>query len=135
VSQEQTIGIAQQLLASIGAGTAPDEIAALFSADVDFEVAGDVGALPWIGRKTGRRAVSDFFRDLRQLTEYIRFEVQDILANDGRAAILGEFVSRINATGKIVETVFALILTISNGEITRLQMLEDSFAVSQAARA
>jgi hypothetical protein len=29
----------------------------------------------------------------------------------------------------------ALILTISNGEITRLRMLEGSFAVSRAARA
>jgi ribose 5-phosphate isomerase B len=60
MSPEQTIRIAQRLLADIGAGIAPEEIAALFNADVQFEVPGDIGALPWIGRRTGSIAVSDF---------------------------------------------------------------------------
>jgi hypothetical protein len=34
----------------------------------------------------------------------------------------------------IVTTGFAIVLTVANGEIVRFQMLEDSFAVSQAAR-
>ena len=37
--------------------------------------------------------------------------------------------------GKTIETAFAIILAVSGGEITRLIMLEDSFAVSQATRA
>jgi ketosteroid isomerase-like protein len=134
VSQEQNFRIAQQLLAGIGEGADPDEIGALFSVDVQFEIAGDIGALPWIGQKTGRSAASDFIRDIRHLVEHIRFDVQDILVNDDRAVILGELASRINATGRIIETAFALILTVSDGEITRFQMLEDSFAVSRAAR-
>lgn len=48
MSQEQDTLIAQQLLAGISAGADADKIAALFSVDVQFEVAGD-GALPWIG--------------------------------------------------------------------------------------
>jgi hypothetical protein len=99
---------------------------------VEFEIAGDIGALPWIGRKSGRSAASDFIRDTRRLIERIRFDVQDILAAENLAVILGELVSRINATGKMVESAFALILTVSGGEITRFQMLEDSFAVSRA---
>ena len=69
VSREQNSRIAQELLASIGQGADPDEIATLFSGDVQFEIAGDVGALPWIGQKTGRDAASDFFRDTRRLTQ------------------------------------------------------------------
>ena len=34
-------------------------------------------ALPWIGRKVGRQAMADFMRDL---TEPLAFEVEDILA-------------------------------------------------------
>jgi ketosteroid isomerase-like protein len=134
VSREQNLRIAQQLLSGMGGGADPDEIGALFSVDVQFEIAGDVGALPWIGQKTGRSAASNFIRDVRHLVEPIRFNVQDILANDDRAVILGEFASRVNATGKTIETAFALVLTVSDGEITRYQMLEDSFAVSRAAR-
>ena len=69
MSREQNSRIAQELLASIGQGADPDEIATLFSGDVQFEIAGDVGALPWIGQKTGRDAASDFFRDTRRLTQ------------------------------------------------------------------
>jgi ketosteroid isomerase-like protein len=134
VSREQNSHIAQKLLASIGQGADPDEIATLFSGDVQFEIAGDVGALPWIGQKTGREAVSDFIRDTRRLTQPVRFDVQAILADDSRAVILGALASRVSATGKIIETAFAIILTIANLEITRFQMLEDSFAVSRAAR-
>ena len=134
MSQEQNIRIAQQLLAGIGEGEHPEEIAALFSVDVQFEIAGDVGALPRIGRRTGRSAASDFIRDARRLIEQLRFDVQDILASDDRAVIVGELATRINATREIIESAFALILTVSDGEITRFQMLEDSFAVSRAAR-
>ena len=40
----------------------------------------------------------------------------------------------LKRTGKIIETDFAIVLTVANGEIVRFQMLEDSFAVAQAAR-
>jgi len=65
VSQEQTARIAQQLLANIGSGADPDEIAALFSADVQFEVPGDVGALPWIGPLRKHRVAGVTSQNLR----------------------------------------------------------------------
>jgi hypothetical protein len=34
----------------------------------------------------------------------------------------------------IIKTDFAIVLTVANAEIVRFQMLEDNFAVSQAAR-
>jgi uncharacterized protein len=49
--------------------------------------------------------------------------------------IVGELASRVKSTSKTVETAFAFVLTVSGGEITRFRMLEDSFAVSRAARA
>ena len=57
MSRETNISIAQQLLAGIGEGKDPNAIAALFSEDVVVEIPGDNGALPWIGRNTGRTAV------------------------------------------------------------------------------
>ena len=69
------------------------------------------------------------------MIERISFEVQEILAGENRAVILGSLSSKLKPTGNIVNTDFAIVLTVANGEIVRLQMLEDSFAVSQAARA
>jgi ketosteroid isomerase-like protein len=97
-------------------------------------IGGDPGVLPWVGQKSGRSAIIDFVNDLRAMLKRISFEVHDILSGDDRAVILGSLASRIKRTGKIVKTDFAIVLTVTNDEIVRFQMLEDSFAVSQAAR-
>jgi ketosteroid isomerase-like protein len=71
---------------------------------------------------------------VRSLTERLRFDVDDIFASDHRAIILGTLAIRIKSTGRLFETTFAIILTVGSGLIGRFQMLEDSFAVSLAAR-
>jgi ketosteroid isomerase-like protein len=134
MSHQHNIAIAQKLLERIGSGRNPTEIAALFDAEVVFEIQGDDGVLPWIGRKSGRQAIADFIRDVRTLTEPISFQVEDILASNSRAAIIGALQTRIKATGKVTATQFAIILTITGDVVTRFQMLEDSFDVSNAAR-
>jgi ketosteroid isomerase-like protein len=82
----------------IGEGADPDNIAALCSHDVEFEIPADDGALPGIGPKAGRSAVADFIRGLRSLTEPVKFDVQDVLASEDRAVIVGELATRIKAT-------------------------------------
>jgi ketosteroid isomerase-like protein len=134
MNQNDTLRLAQEFLRRMGSGAEPSEIAKLFSETLEWDIAGDTGALPWIGHKSGRAAITDFVRDSRAMIERISFEVHDILASDKRAVILGSLASKLNQSGKIVTTDFAIILTASNGEIVRFQMLEDSFAVSQAAR-
>ena len=59
------------------------------------------------------------------MSERISFEVHDKLAGDNRAVIPGSLASRRTSR---------LLLTVTNGEIVCFQMLEDSFAVSQAPR-
>lgn len=134
MSAQQNIQIAQTLLEGIGSGRDPEEIAAPFADDLVFEIQGDNGVLPWIGRKTGRSAMAHFVRDLRSLTESLAFDVEDVLASEKRAAIVGCLKTRIKATGKISSSQFALILTVAEGAVTRFQMLEDSFDLSKAAR-
>jgi ketosteroid isomerase-like protein len=131
----QNSRIALKLISGMRERADPGEIAGLFSSCVQFEIAGDFGALPWVGRRVGRGAILEFMRDTRLLIERLRFDVEDILVSDHGVAIVGELVSRIFATGKAVESAFAIILTVAeNGEISRFQMLEDSYAVSRAAR-
>ena len=120
MNHQYNIAIAQKLLEGIGSDRSPTEIANLFDAEVVFEIQGDDGVLPWIGRKTGRRAIVNFIRDIRTLTEPITFEVDDILASNSRVAIVGALQTRIKSTGKIIGTQFAIILTITGGVVTRL---------------
>ena len=132
---QQNIAVAQTLLARIASGQEPEAVAALFDENLVFEIQGDNGALPWVGHQTGRQAIVDFIGGLRALTEPIAFEVEDILASENRAAIVGALRTGINITGKITASQFAIILTIENNAVKRFQMLEDSFDLSKAARA
>jgi ketosteroid isomerase-like protein len=90
-------------------------------------------SLPWIAAtilqqcSTGKTTARTRFEVLQSK------RVLDILAGDERAVILGSLESKLKRTGKIIKTDFAIVLTVANGEIVRFQMLEDSFAVAQAA--
>ena len=134
MNQHDTLHLAQEFLGRMGSGADPAEIATLFSKNMEWEIAGDTGVLPWIGKKSGRAAITDFVNDSRAMIERISFEVHDVLASGNRAVILGSLASKLKRTGKIIKTHFAIVLTVANGEIVRFQMLEDSFAVSKAAR-
>ena len=134
MSQEKNVAIARKLLEGLGGGKAPEEIAAPFAEDLQFEIQGDDGVLPWVGHKRGRSALVDFVREIRVLTQPLSFDVEDILASDTRVAIVGALETRIKATDRVTKGQFAIILTISGDVVTRFQMLEDSFDVSKAAR-
>ena len=134
MSTQQNIAIARDLFGGITSGRDPAEIAAPFADDLRFEIQGDDGVLPWVGRKVGRAAMVDFIKDIRDLTEPVAFDVDDILGNDDRAVIVGSLRTRIKKTGKVTTTQFAIVLTIAGGLVSRFQMLEDSFDLSKAAR-
>jgi uncharacterized protein len=134
MSDAPSIAVAQHLLRRIAAGESPDTLAQMFAEDLQFEIQGDDGALPWIGHKVGRDAAAAFFRDLRLLTEPVTFDVEDILGNAERAVIIGALATKIRSSGETVRSQFAIILTIATDMITRFQMLEDSFAFSRAVR-
>ncbi len=95
MSQNDSLRLAQEFLGRMGSGTEPAEIARLFSESVEWEIAGDTGVLPWIGRKSGRAAITDFVNDSRAMIERISFDVLDILAGFSRAFKLARGVSPI----------------------------------------
>ena len=132
--QKNTLHLTQEFLRLMGSGAEAPEIAKLFSENLEWKIAGDNGVLPWIGNKSGKSAIVDFVNGLRSMTEPITFDVNDTLTNDKRAVILGSLATKLKRTGAIVKTDFAIVLSASNGEIIRFQMLEDSFAVSKWAR-
>src|SRR5437016_2101256 len=115
MNQNDVLRLAQEFLRRMVTGAEPTEIAKLFSETMEWEIAGDTGALPWIGHKSGRAAITDFVRDSRAMIERISFEVYDILASDNRPVILGSLASKLKRTGKIVKTAFAIVLTVANG--------------------
>jgi len=134
MNQEQNLAIAQDLLSRIGQGESPQQVAELFAENLEWNIPGDINALPWLGKRHGRQAVITFVERSQELIERKALEVHDILANENRVIIVGALISTYSPNNKDIETPFAISLTISDGVITNFLMLEDSFVVSQACR-
>ncbi|CAM5784093.1 nuclear transport factor 2 family protein [Castellaniella caeni] len=134
MSVANNLNLTRIFLTKLDSTASPDEVALLFTEDLVWNVPGDAGALPWLGKKIGRAAVSSFIRDSRTLLARENLEIRDILASDERAVIVGELKSRVIRTGKPIETPFSIVLTFAGDKIATYTMLEDSFAVSRAAR-
>ena len=129
------IVLAMEFLRRLGTDAKPDAVVELFADDACWDVPGDASAFPWIGKHHGTQAVRTLLTEMAAQLERIRLDIDDILASDTRAVIVGQLASRVKPTGRMMTTGFVIILTIADGRITRFQMLEDSFAVSQAAHA
>ena len=126
--------LAEQFLGKLASGASAEEIAALCVPDLDWNIPGDSGVLPWVGQKTGRSAIVDFVRDTQTLIQRESLEIHEVLASDQRAVILGHLRTRITATAKLIDSAFAIVLTFSGDKIATFLMLEDSYATSNAAR-
>lgn len=116
-----------------GSTASVEEIAELVSEDVDWFVAGDLSVVPWIGQKIGKAGAAEFYSQIRSEITSERFELKDILSQGKRVVAIGELASRVNKTGKLIESEFVFDFIVENGLITRFRMFEDSFAVAQAA--
>lgn len=135
MNSQKNFQLAQQFLAKMGANTSPEDMADLCTPDLEWNVPGDVGALPWIGRRQGANAIANFVIDAQTLLTREKFDIEDILGSDTRAVILGHLESRVNATGKLIDSHFVIVMTFSGDRVASFMMLEDSFATSSAARA
>ena len=131
---EQNKALAQRFLAAMGRREEPEKIASMFSEDVAFEIPGDTGVLPWVGRYRGRPAVVEFVTSLRRLTTPLWFNVKDVLANETRAVVVVDLATKLNGTSETIETEACIVMEIREGLIHRYLMTEDSFEVSRKAR-
>ncbi|MDR6457389.1 ketosteroid isomerase-like protein [Chryseobacterium vietnamense] len=108
------------------------ELINLFSDTVDWYIPGDEQKAPWLGVRNNKQEISGFFELLWKNTEPVSAKIDHIFNDDENAVITGEFVTKMLATGHIVESLFCIQMRIQNNKIIRYRLLEDSLAVSKA---
>ncbi len=134
MNAQSHLQLAQKFLEKMGANASPEEMAALCVPDLQWNIPGDESAQPWIGQKRGNLAMADFVRDAARLITREGLEISDMLGSDRHAVILGHLKSRVNATGKLIDSDFAMVLTFAGDKVASFQMLENSFVVSIASQ-
>jgi len=111
-----------------------DAVARNFADKIDWYIPGEQSLAPWLGRRTLRYEVKEFFEMLLQNIESVSFDLQHILSEDNFAVATGRFVSKMLATGKNYESPFSAHFTIENNLIVRYRFLEDSNALVKALK-
>lgn len=132
--ENQTEYAVTQLFSRMADGKNPAKISELFSENVDFYIAGDVNHVSWIGKKNGKEGVASFFSQLAEFVESIQFNIEDTLIKENRAIVLGNLISLVKKTNKVITSEFAFDIIVKDEEIIRYRMFEDSFAVSEAVK-
>ncbi|MFJ5737681.1 nuclear transport factor 2 family protein [Streptomyces microflavus] len=123
---------AKSLFEQLLSGASPDELAQRFDEDVDWFIPGDTSVVPWIGRKTGRDGVAEFYAQLGRGAKVKHFQIDTIIGDGDRCVVLGSLRTEVLATGRDIESDFAYDIEVRDGLITRYRMFEDTLAVVRA---
>ncbi|WP_433570331.1 nuclear transport factor 2 family protein [Streptomyces sp. CA-251247] len=108
------------------------EAAALFADSVSFSIPHPPG-IPWVPEVDSREGMRTFFDLLQTHVEAKEFELRHIIAAGDDVVLIGHMVSEVRATGRDIDTAFALHTTVQDGRITRYHLYEDSYAVAKAS--
>lgn len=126
-----TKSVIVSFLETLGTGDAA-AIAELFADSVDWNVAGN-HALPWIGPRTHKAQVSDYFRTMwSQFAGPGTATVHEILADGDSGVVFATIGNASAVTGKAFETAVAMHFVVRDGKIAKMHLYEDSWAVSNA---
>ncbi|GLY67692.1 nuclear transport factor 2 family protein [Amycolatopsis taiwanensis] len=106
----------------------------LFADEVDWDIPGATEIVPWIGRRRTGVEAGEFYAGLDDYLERDIFEVERIFVDGDEAVAVGHLRSIVRATGGVIETPFAIRMTVTAGRITRYLILEDSYRVATAAK-
>ncbi|MEX0561962.1 nuclear transport factor 2 family protein [Raoultella terrigena] len=132
MSTEKNLSVVNTFFARLQAGASPDEVAALFTDHVDWDVPGATGVVAWVGKRQTPAEVADFYRTLSEKTQLVRFDVYSILPSETTTVVLGYFESLVVSSQKTIKSEFAMQIGVTDGRIDRYRFYEDSYAVAQA---
>lgn len=109
-----------------------ENLSNLFSDKVDWNVPGNEKIAPWLGQRNSRAEVRRFYELLWQNVTPVSSKINKIFIDNGDAVIAGEFSVKMLQTGKIVNSIFYIQITVENNLIKKYRLLEDSYAISKS---
>ncbi|MEV0071644.1 MULTISPECIES: nuclear transport factor 2 family protein [unclassified Amycolatopsis] len=118
----------------VGAGDIAG-VVALLADDFHWDIPGDTETVPWLGKRNTPEAVQEFFAHMGNHVDRKSFDIDRIVVEGEDAVALGRASVLVRATGKLMDTLFAVHVVVGeDGRIRRFVMFEDSWHVSAAMR-
>jgi len=104
----------------------------LFAEEIDWDIPGNEELAPWLGKRTKRSEIKDFFKLLWQSVEPVAAQIDHILVQDDFAIATGHFSSIMNRSGQVYSSMFSAHFTVKGTEIIRYRLQEDSYGLVEA---
>jgi ketosteroid isomerase-like protein len=132
MGEQENERVVQEMYAAFGRGDIPGVLDTLAD-DIEWRIAGP-SELAYAGLHRGRDEVAKFFGVLGQAAEFEVFEPREYFARGDKVVVLGHERQRVKATGRVVETEWAMVFTLRAGKIARFQDYVDTHEVVAAHR-
>lgn len=112
----------------------PEQLGELFAEEIDWFVPGDPAVAHWVGARSHKSEVPDYFRALwaALVPGKSVVSVEAVVTDGENAVIFGAFDHVAAATGRPFHTDVAMRLTVKAGKITRMHLFEDTAATAAA---
>ena len=91
--------------------------------------------MPWAGTQTGPDAIVGTYARVGRYWKNEGFEIRDMFASGGNVAVFGSFTYRSTTLGKAVTSPFSILAKVSDGRVTYMQFMEDTFGTAGTFRA
>jgi hypothetical protein len=90
--------------------------------------------MPWAGTSHGPQAFLDNLDAMFSRWENEAFNVTTMFSSGENVAVFGDFRYKSKSLGKVVSSPFSIFVKVSDGKVTYLQFLEDSYATASSFR-
>lgn len=124
VDERANMRVVEGMFASLQRGDMAGVLDRL-SEDIEWRIAGP-SELPYAGIHRGRDEVAKFFQTFAQAAEFEAFEPREFLAKGEKVVVLGHERQRMKTSGQVVETDWAMVFTLRDGQIARFRNYVDS---------
>ncbi len=103
----------------------------MFSDDISWHTP-EIENVPLGGKRSGRESVAEFFSQLDDYEEFLKFEPTEFIAQADKVVVLGDFLCRVKSTNKQYASDFAHVITVKDGKIVGFYEYFDTAAASKA---
>jgi hypothetical protein len=133
MGEKENVQMVQQAYAAFGRGDIP-AILNMVANNSEVTHQGPENNLPWARPYRGREGWGQFFKDLAETLEPLRFEPQSYVSQGDRVVAFGIFRARVKSTGRTFEEMWAMDWVVRNGQAVSCRVYEDTAAVVAAMR-
>lgn len=110
------------------------DILTLFADKVDWDIPGNTALFPWLGKRTTKVEIKEFFNTLRLYVKPGVFEIEFISVHGQNATAVGHLSSTIIESDQVFNSAFVAVFKVVNNRITKYHFLEDSYTLNELAK-